>query len=252
MKEKHLKIKYAAAVLFWLLVWQALAQIVNRRLLIPVPSVTDTLAAFCRLCAASAFWKAVFGSVLRIISGFAAALVFGSVCAVAASRMSWFRILTAPVLALIRAIPVASFTILVFLWIARGRIPGTIAFFTVFPVIWANMQSGLMAADVRLTEMASVFGMSRGMILRRILLPGIRPHFRAAFVSGLGFAWKSGVAAEVICRTQDSLGNLLWAGKASVSYDEVFAVTLMIVLLSALFSAAASRWIREDRRGGRA
>ena len=169
MKEKHLKIKYAAAVLFWLLMWQAGSALVNRHLLIPVPSVTDTLAAFWRLCKESNFWTAVAGSLLRIAAGFAAALLAGSVCAVISSRVSFFRILTAPLLALIRAIPVASFTILIFLWIERGRIPGTITFLTVFPVIWANMEAGLSAADIRLSEMASVFGMRRMEILRKIL-----------------------------------------------------------------------------------
>ena len=62
--------------------------------------------------------------------------------------------------------------------------------------------------------------------------------------SGIGFAWKSGVAAEVICRTQQSLGNLLWAGKSSIDYDEVFAVTLLIVLLSVLIQKAAMRMFR--------
>ena len=61
-----------------------------------------------------------------------------------------------------------------------------------------------------------------------------------AAVTGLGFAWKSGIAAEVICRTQGSLGDLLWSGKATVSYDEVFALTVVIVLCSALLQRAFS------------
>ena len=68
--------------------------------------------------------------------------------------------------------------------------------------------------------------------------------------SGIGFAWKSGVAAEVICRTQQSLGNLLWAGKSGIDYDEVFAVTLLIVLLSVLIQKAAMRMFRAGAVSG--
>ena len=36
-----------------------------------------------------------------------------------------------------------------------------------------------------------------------------------------------------------SLGSLLWAGKNAVDYDEVFALTLVIVLCSAALQALA-------------
>ena len=141
---------------------------------------------------------------------------------------------------LIRAIPVAVFTIVVFLWVSRPYIPSTIVFLTVLPIVWSNVETGLENADRHLSEMARVFGMSRRAILRQITLPGIRPYVSAAVTTGLGFAWKSGIAAEVICRTQGSLGDLLWSGKATVSYDEVFALTAVIVLCSALLQRAFS------------
>ena len=233
--------KYAAAVVLWLCVWQAGSYIANRHLLIPIPDVIGTAKALVRLGGTSSFWSAALGSVIRVAIGFFFAVILGSILAVASSRYRWFKILTAPLISLIRAIPVASFTILVFLWISREKIPSVISFLTVLPIIWANMESGLASADHSLIEMAKVFGMKSGGILTKIILPGIRPHFNSAFVSGLGFAWKSGVAAEVICRTGDSLGNMLWSGKTSVDYDEVFALTLVIVLLSALIAGIAKR-----------
>ena len=89
--------------------------------------------------------------------------------------------------------------------------------------------------------MAAVFGMGRLEILRRITLPEIRPYFTAAVATGLDFAWKSGVAAEIICRTDLSLGNMLWSGKSAVAYDEVFALTLVIVVWSVLLENGGKR-----------
>ena len=143
-------------------------------------------------------------------------------------------------LRLIRAIPVAVFTIVVFLWVSRAYIPSTIVFLTVLPIVWSNMETGLRHIDRQLSEMAQVFGMRRRDTLRHIILPQLRPYAAAAIATGLGFAWKSGIAAEVICRTQGSLGDLLWSGKASVSYDEVFALTVVIVLCSSLLQGAAA------------
>ena len=175
--------------------------------------------------------------------------MLGTVCAVLSARFGVFSTLSAPVFHLLRSIPVASLTILIFLWVDRAAIPVCVSFVTVFPVIWANVESGLRAASRNLTEMAQVFGMSRRRILREITLPGIRPAFSAAVMTGLGFAWKSGVAAEVICRTQNSIGNLLWVSKSAIAYDEVFALTLVIVVLSVLIQAAAKPLLRAG--GGR-
>ena len=251
----HSKAVAAAATIFWLIVWQIAATLVNRGLLIPIPTPISTAAALGRILTDAESLTAVGLSVLRILIGFVCALVAGTVLAVLSARFELFRVLTAPLVQLIRAIPVASFTILLFLWVSRGKLPSTIAFFTVLPVVWANVESGITASDKELIEMARVFGMSGGRILREIVLPGIRPYFASAVSSGIGFAWKSGVAAEVICRTQDSLGNLLWAGKSSIDYDEVFAVTLLIVLLSVLIQKGAMRLFKEgakEKAGGAA
>ncbi len=236
------------AVAFWLLLWQFGAMLANRNLLLPIPTPIDTLTALGRFMEQGTFWLTVGASLLRICIGFLAAVLLGTLGAILTARFALLHTLFEPILQLIRAIPVASFTILAFLWIDRGNIPSVISFFTVLPMIWANVESGLRSTDAGLMEMAKVFGMKSGDILRHISLPAIRPFFTAAVGNGLGFAWKSGVAAEVICRAQNSLGNLLWGSKASVSYDEVFAVTLVVVLLSVVLQGLARTVLKGGRR----
>ena len=84
--------------------------------------------------------------------------------------------------------------------------------------------------------------------MRHIVLPAVLPPVAAALTTGLGFAWKSGVAAEVICRTGGSVGDMLWASKTSVDYDEVFAITVVIVILSVLLENALKLGLRRYRR----
>ncbi len=245
-------IKIAGAAVLWMIIWQAAASSANNRLLIPIPTPVSTTRALFRLAGESSFWLSIGDSLVRIGAGFLLALIFGTLCALLSFRSETFRILTAPIVGVIRSIPVATFTILIFLWISRDRIPSSVVFLTVFPMIWANIESGLRSYGTELVEMAQVFGMPRGRIVREIVIPGLRPYFLSATASGLGFAWKSGVAAEIICRTSVSLGNLLWEGKSAVEYDEVFAVTFVIILLSAILQAAARLLIKEARKRGRA
>ena len=222
-------LKNSIAVLFWLLVWQLAAMAANRTLLLPLPTPVDTLRALLAL--------AESGGLLALPGG---------LCAAASVRWRVFRWLTGPLVGLIRAMPVAVFTIVVFLWVGRAYIPSTIVFLTVLPIVWSGMETGLRQLAPKLAEMARVFGMKRWDMLRHITLPQLRPYAGTAAVTGLGFAWKSGIAAEVICRTQGSLGDLLWGGKATISYDQVFALAAVIVLCSALLRFAALGLTRKE------
>ena len=235
------------AAVFWLAVWHLAVTAANRTLLLPIPTPVDTLCALGRMAAQSGFWLTVGMSLLRICAGFALAFAAGIAGAAASARWRLFRRLAAPPIQLIRSIPVAVFTIVVFLWVSRPYIPSVIVFLTVLPIVWDGVENGLENADRQLSEMARTFGMGRWEILRRITLPGIRPHVAAAVTTALGFAWKSGIAAEVICRTEGSLGDLLWSGKASVSYDEVFALTVVIVACSTLLQRLSA--IGRERGG---
>ena len=236
------------AVLFWLAIWQLGAMLANKNLLIPIPTATDTLKSLAAMCRRLSFWKTVGVSLLRISIGFAAAVILGTVCALISARCEFFKILFSPLLQLIRSIPVASFTILVFLWISREKIPSVISFMTVFPIVWANLECGAAELDRGLIEMARVFGMPGPGMLKEIILPGLRPYFATAAANGIGFAWKSGVAAEVICRASDSIGNMLWASKNSVDYSEVFALTIVIVILSTLLQKLAGAILRGGKK----
>lgn len=234
-------LKSGGAIVFWLAVWQLAAMAANRTLLLPLPTPLDTVRALIAMAGTAAFWRSVGLSALRIGAGFALAALAGTLFAAASHRWRVFRWLAAPLLKLIRALPVAVFTIVVFLWVERAYIPSVIVFLTVLPIVWSSAAAGLSAADSKLYELSRVFGMRRRDVLRHIALPQVRPYAAAALGTGLGFAWKSGIAAEVICRTQGSLGDLLWSGKASIDYDAVFALTAVIVACSVLLQAGAAR-----------
>ena len=218
----------------------------NRTLLLPLPTPVDTLRALLALAGTASFWRAAGLSLLRVCAGFALAALAGTLCAAASVRWRVFRWLTGPLVGLIRAMPVAVFTIVVFLWVGRAYIPSTIVFLTVLPIVWSNMETGLRHIDRQLSEMAQVFGMCRRDTLRHIILPQLRPYAAAAIATGLGFAWKSGIAAEVIGVPDFSIGANLWGGKATISYDQVFALAAVIVLCSALLQSAALGLTRKE------
>ena len=61
-------------------------------------------------------------------------------------------------------------------------------------------------------------------------------------------SWKSGVSAEVIGLPDHSVGDALYRAKITISTPEVFAWTLVIVLLSATLSTLAAWALRRAKR----
>ncbi|MBR3289399.1 MAG: ABC transporter permease [Clostridia bacterium] len=222
----------AAIAAFWLAVWEGLSRLVAAELLLPSPR--QVAAAGWRLVQTAPFWHAASLSLLRIVIGFVAAVAVGSLLAMCTARSKLVRSLTAPLLHVVRAAPVASFIILALVWLKTNRLPTFISFLMVLPVVWSNVEQGIRETDPKLLEMAQVYRLSRWNTFRLIRLPSVMPYALAAMRTGLGFAWKSGIAAEVICRPKPSVGGSLYDAKLYLETPEVFVWTAAVVLLSVL------------------
>ena len=91
------------------------------------------------------------------------------------------------------------------------------------------------AADPQLLEMARVFRVPALRGIRYVYLPQVLPYFRSACGSALGLCWKSGIAAEVIGMPDGSIGEQLQQAKIYLNTPDLFAWTLVIVLVSLVF-----------------
>lgn len=220
-------------ILFWLIVWQAAAGLINQRLLLVSP--IDTVKALARLVPTRAFWHRIGFSASRILTGFSLALLAGCLFAVLAHTSQLLHELLAPVMQLVKATPVASFIILALLWIRSKNLSILISFLMVLPVVYSAILEGLSNLDRQLGEMAQVFRIPRVRQTRYIWLPQIWPYLMQSCRVGLGICWKSGVAAEVIGLPSGSLGDSLYQAKIYLQTADLFAWTFVIVCASALF-----------------
>ena len=250
MKVNFKKIVFSAgSILFWVLLWHIMASIANRNLLFAIPLPLDAVKELFSCITKEFFWKAVGVSLSNIVIGFTLAVVSGLVCGMLSGNSSVFKIITSPVSRLIRSVPVAAFIVLAWLWIPSTSIPSFIAFLMVFPIVWLQVETALLSVDNRLVEMAKVMGMDKKGIILNIKLPAVLPALRNACITGLGFAWKSGVAAEVICNPTGSIGALLSNAKSNLEYARVFAIVLTIVVLSLILENIIKFFWKEKSYG---
>lgn len=233
----------AIALVFWVAVWWLVAWRIQQELLVPTPRlVVETL---WHLVQTSVFWKGAAASLLRVAAGFVGGVICGVILALLTHRFTLAAHLFAPLLKTVRATPVASFIILAFVWLKTDILPAFIAFLMVLPIVWSNVDKGLQQTDRRLLEMANIFRMGKRRTVLHVWIPSVMPYFLSACTTALGLAWKSAVAAEVICRPEDSIGRLLQTAKNHLETAEVFAYTVAVIVLSVvlerLFLALAKR-----------
>lgn len=229
-----MKRKLAAllSVLFWLIVWEGASLFTGSTLLLPGP--VDTFQTLVRLCATAVFWQSVGMTLLRVILGFVLAVIVGTAMALLCTFWAPFEALFGPLRTVIRCTPVASFIVLLWLWFSKDAVPAFVSTLMVVPVIWTGVQEGLKAADPLLLEMSRAYRFPFLKKLRDLYFPSLRSHLAAACSTGLGFAWKSGISAEVIAVPLRAVGTGIHDAKVLLETDTLFAWTAAVILLSVL------------------
>ena len=232
LQQRSSKINGLPALLFWSALWQILAMAVNNPLLLPQP--LQVLGCLGSLAQTAAFWQTAFASIGRVLLGVLTATALAVVLAVLTAGNRIAEVLIAPAMTALQATPVASFTILVLIWMERDWVPVLICGMMVLPVVWSNVCIGIRETDHQLLEMAKVYRLGRFLVLRRIYVPSVLPYFRAACGSALGLGWKAGIAAEVLTVPKASIGRMISESRMYMLTEELFAWTLAVVGLSLL------------------
>ena len=217
---------------FWLFIWQVVAMAVGQELLIPAPRLV--FARLWELGQTADFWLTAGSTLLRIFIGFLGGVLAGTLLAVCTSASRAADMLLSPAVRVMRATPVASFILLMLLWIGTGLVPSVIAALIVVPILWGNVTKGIRETDKSLLEMGRVFGFSPFKQMRLIYFPSVLPYFTSGCSTGLGLAWKSGVAAEVLCLPKQAVGTQVYYSKLYLETPSLFAWTLLVIVLSFL------------------
>lgn len=223
----------AAAVLFWLLLWQLGSMALSQALLLASP--ITVLKRLVVLALEPTFWRTVAFSFGRIAAGFFAALFVGALLAAVSARFALLRTLLSPLMAVVKASPVASFIILLLIWVPSHSLSVAVSFMMALPIIYVNLCEGLSETDPAMLELADVFGVPTARRVRYLYLSQLLPYLRSACAVSIGLCWKSGIAAEVIGIPKGSIGERLYQAKIYLDTPDLFAWTVVIVLLSMLF-----------------
>ena len=219
-------------VLFWLAVWQVGAMLLDQKILLVSP--IQAAKRLIELLPTADFRRSIAFSAGRILLGFGLGLVTGTAFAAAAGKWRFFRQLFAPLTAVLKAVPVASFTILALIWVSSRNLSVLVSFLICVPIVYTNMLEGIDALDPQLKVMAQVFSIPPLRRFAGVYLSQLLPYFRSAVGLAVGLCWKSGTAAEVIGIPVGSIGEKLFMSKVYLETADLFAWTAVIIFVSFL------------------
>ena len=109
-------LKKLAIAAFYLALWQGLASLVGRSLLLPGPF--ETIERLVALFSEGAAWAAAGMTLLRILSGYLLGIAAGVLLAWLTARSRLMDALLRPLRAVVKATPVTSFILLALLWLS--------------------------------------------------------------------------------------------------------------------------------------
>lgn len=224
-----------------LALWQAVSMtgLISNRTLAPPSQVVMSLAS---LLANGELQHHLLISLGRAAKGLAFAIVIGgSLALVAGLSKAGEYVIDAP-MQMFRTLPVVALVPLFIIWFGIGELP-KVALVTVaatFPVYLA-LYSGIRGVDSKLIELARVIGLSRGELIRHVILPGALPVALVGLRYSLGVSLLILVVAEQINATS-GIGYLMSDARDFMRTD-VIVVGLLVYAVLGLLVDVLVRWL---------
>lgn len=224
---------YVFSILMWGIIWQIVSTSVNKEIFLPAPIKVFNIL-FTELIPSKQFWLIVGNSLSHIGLGFIIGACTGTMSAIISYYCKPIKVMLWLPIKITKSVPVASFVILSLLWIDSEDLSILIPAVIVFPILYINTLTGMEHVDDKLLDMAKIYNISFIKKFAYIFLPNILPYILSACSLAIGISWKSGIAAEIIGLARNSIGNELYKTKIYLMTPELFAWTIVIILLSAI------------------
>ncbi len=219
------------AVVAWLVIWQLASFAVGSRLLLAGP--LETVLCLAGLVVRREFWATVAFSLVRIAAGFVASFVLALALASIARRLRAVEEFVAVGLGAVKSVPVVCIVVLLLMFVGSRNVSAVAVFLVALPALYFAAFEALGNLDSGMGELLDACGV-RG--LRRVLghvWPSMHPFLVATCKNVVGMSWKAGVAAELVGMPLGSMGERIYQTKLLLETGELFAWTIVVVVLAA-------------------
>jgi ABC-type nitrate/sulfonate/bicarbonate transport system permease component len=233
-------VRVGAMLLFWMAVWYGAVELfgVSKDFL---PNPAEVISRIIRLAwepiGAGALATHAWASIVRLLWGFAAAIIIGVPLGLAMALIRPVQWIVEPVFEVFRYIPPIAWAPFAMLWFGAGSSAQAYVIFTAsFAPILINTFRGVQLVDRNLIDAARTLGARAWTILFEVALPAAAPHVVTGLRIGLATGWMALIAAEIVAGTgsRDGLGYLILQGQQQLHADLTIGAMVLIGILGTL------------------
>lgn len=203
-----------------------------------VPTPLDVFHAAVHVAGSSTFSTNIGNSLRRIFLGFFVALLSGVGLGLVIGRYRIVKQLLMPAIEVLRPIPAIAWVPLsIMLWPTTESSIVFITFIGAFYPILLNTVDGVESLDGVLLRAGRCLGASEAQLFWHVILPGVLPNIFTGLAVGMGVAWVSLIAAEMIAG-QYGVGYYTWEAYSLVNYPAIVLGMITIGALGLICSGA--------------
>lgn len=183
------------------------------------------------------YYQHIMWSCLRITEAFAVATILGVPVGLLMGWNEKIKDYTFPILELLRPIPVLAWVPLAILMLPGRELPIVfLAFLASFFATVLNTMLGVETIDETYFRAARCLGANKRHIFFKVVVPGALPFIFTGLQIGMGVAWFSLVAAEMLSG-EYGLGYLVWDSYVLIQYPVIVIAMATLGFAGFVFSA---------------
>ena len=220
----------------FVLLWALIVPLLPSRIL---PTPLEVAEEMWQILIDGTVLEAFSISLLRLLLGFAIALVIGGILGLAMGISPRINAMLHDFVVVGLTFPYLIWGLLVAMWFGYGWIgPVLVVFIAGVPYVILNMSEGVHDVSKELRDMAAAYEVPRDRVLRHLVVPSLSPFFFASLRYGLANGWKGLILAEVFASTSGAG----WHITSMRDYGD-FAGVVGFAIYFALFSIVVERLV---------
>ncbi len=200
------------------------------RYILPSPGIVFTDAI--ELYAKGTLLDAIVSSIVRMLLGFTIGAGLGISLGILVGTNRIIAAFFMPLARFFQAVAGVIWIPLAVLWFGMSWKSVTfIIFNTVFFLVFYNTLMGVQTVPRTITHSILTLGGSGWDVVKEVLIPGALPSILVGLRVGVGYGWRSLIAAEIIASGQ-GLGVLIWEGQRLFRIPDIILGLVLIGLIS--------------------
>lgn len=216
-----------------IVIYETISVVIDKSFILP--RISEILISLKNIIFGSKFFITIISTLFRTFFGVLISFLLGILLACISYKYRMFEELFNPLYIILKTIPNITYIIIALIWLGRSGSVILVAATVIFPIFYNSILSSLKNIDKELIEYTSLFNYSYLFKTFNIFLPLIKIEIINSIKNCLSLAFKVSIMAEILSQIKNGIGRELYYAKSNFLMADIFAWTIIIVILSYLF-----------------